>query len=133
MAAILSPLSIYGDSRKTKLPLLHNTWIHAPEGHLGIIVVAPSNGCLTTAPRLASMQALRSRRVSFASKRLDAPESRLCSPSLRSWFCGSTKYPDGFVVNHRKPCVQTPVVSRYPAPALVHDFILPFLPRTRPC
>jgi hypothetical protein len=35
MAAILSPLSIYGDSRKAKLPLLHNTRIHAPEGHFG--------------------------------------------------------------------------------------------------
>jgi hypothetical protein len=32
IAAILSPLSIYGDSRKTKLTLLHNTRIHAPEG-----------------------------------------------------------------------------------------------------
>jgi hypothetical protein len=36
MAAILSPLSIYGDSRKTKLPLLQNNRIHAPEGHFGI-------------------------------------------------------------------------------------------------
>jgi hypothetical protein len=35
MAAILSPLSIYVDSRKTKLPLLHNTRIHAHEGHFG--------------------------------------------------------------------------------------------------
>jgi hypothetical protein len=35
MAAILSPLSIYGDNRKTKLPLLHNTRIHTPEGHFG--------------------------------------------------------------------------------------------------
>jgi hypothetical protein len=33
-------------------------------------------------------------------------------------------------VNRRKPRVQTPVVSRYPAPAPVHDFILLFLP---PC
>jgi hypothetical protein len=33
-------------------------------------------------------------------------------------------------VNHRKPHVQTLVVSRYPAPALVHDFVLLFLP---PC
>jgi hypothetical protein len=33
MAGILSPLSIYGDSRKTKLPLLHNTRIHTLEGH----------------------------------------------------------------------------------------------------
>jgi hypothetical protein len=35
MAAILPPLSLYGDSRKTKLPLLHKTRIHAPEGHFG--------------------------------------------------------------------------------------------------
>jgi hypothetical protein len=33
-------------------------------------------------------------------------------------------------VNRRKPLVQTPVVSRYPAPAPVHDFVLLFLP---PC
>jgi hypothetical protein len=35
MVAILSPLSIYGGNRKTKLPLLHNTTIHASEGHFG--------------------------------------------------------------------------------------------------
>jgi hypothetical protein len=35
MAAILSPLSIYGGNRKTKLHLLHNTRIHAPEGNFG--------------------------------------------------------------------------------------------------
>jgi hypothetical protein len=33
-------------------------------------------------------------------------------------------------VNHRKPHVQTPGVSRYPAPALADDFVLLFLP---PC
>jgi hypothetical protein len=33
-------------------------------------------------------------------------------------------------VNHRKPRVQTPVMSRYPTPAPVHDFVLLFLP---PC
>jgi hypothetical protein len=37
VATILSPLSIYGDSRKTRLPLLHNSRIHAPEGHFGNI------------------------------------------------------------------------------------------------
>jgi hypothetical protein len=31
-------------------------------------------------------------------------------------------------VNHHKPCVQTPVVSLYPAPALIDDFVLLFLP-----
>jgi hypothetical protein len=34
------------------------------------------------------------------------------------------------VVNHRIPLVQTPVVSLYPTPAPVHDFVLLFLP---PC
>jgi hypothetical protein len=90
MAAILSPLSLYGGNRKTKLPLLRNTRIHAPEGHVGILVVAPSDGCLATAPRLASMQALRSRRVSSVSKSLGTPGSCLHPPSLRSWLCGST-------------------------------------------
>jgi hypothetical protein len=33
MDANLSPLSIYGDSRKTTL--LHNTGVHTPEGHFG--------------------------------------------------------------------------------------------------
>jgi hypothetical protein len=33
-------------------------------------------------------------------------------------------------VNRRKSCVQTPVVSRYPAPAPIDDFVLLFLP---PC
>jgi hypothetical protein len=33
-------------------------------------------------------------------------------------------------VNYRKPRVQNPVVSRYPAPALIDDFVLLFLP---PC
>jgi hypothetical protein len=34
---------------------------------------------------------------------------------------------NGFLVNRRKPRVQTPVVSRYPAPAPVDDFVLLFL------
>jgi hypothetical protein len=35
VTAILSPLSLYGGNRKMKLPLLHNTRIHAPKGHFG--------------------------------------------------------------------------------------------------
>jgi hypothetical protein len=85
MAAILSPLSIYGDSQKSKLPILHKTRIHAPEGHFGnILVVAQSDGCPATTPCLASTQALRSRCVSSASKLLGAPGSRLHPPSLGS-------------------------------------------------
>jgi hypothetical protein len=65
-----------------------------------------------------------------ASKLLSASGSPLCLPSLQSWFCGSTKQLHSFVVNCRKPRVQTSVVSRYPTSAPVHDFILLFLP---PC
>jgi hypothetical protein len=35
VTAILSPLCLYGGHRKTKLPLLHNSRIHAPKGHFG--------------------------------------------------------------------------------------------------
>jgi hypothetical protein len=35
-------------------------------------------------------------------------------------------------VNRRKPRVQTPVVSRYPAPAPVDDFVLLLLPPCSP-
>jgi hypothetical protein len=35
MAGILSPLSLFGGNRKTKLPLLHNTRIPTHEGHFG--------------------------------------------------------------------------------------------------
>jgi hypothetical protein len=89
-----------------------------------------SDGCPATAPCLASTQAMRSRRVSSASKIpdcVDAHRSDRCSspvrpvptsqtgqthrsdrsgaaaaPSsvLQSWLCGSTKEPSGFLVNH---------------------------------
>jgi hypothetical protein len=53
MAAILSPLRLYGGNRKTKPPLSPNTRIHAPKGTLGIIVFAPSDGCPTIANLLS--------------------------------------------------------------------------------
>jgi hypothetical protein len=69
------------------------------------------------------------------------------SSVLRSWLCGSTKEPSGFLVNHRKPrrtrCSlrQSPLMTwlpRNPGSTLVlrlyqetvHDFILLFMP---PC
>jgi hypothetical protein len=100
---------------------------------LEVFRFSPSDGCLATAPCLASTQAMRSRRVSSASKSPDyvvAHRSGRCSspvrpvptgqigqthrsdrsdavalPSsvLRSWLCGSTKEPSGFLVNHWKP------------------------------
>jgi hypothetical protein len=118
-----------------------------PKGTLGILIVTPSDECPTTAPRLNSTQALRSRRVSSASKSLGMLGSRLRPPRLWSWFCGSTRNPDGFVVNHRKPrrlgAASTPIPlmtwpPRCPGSTLVSrlnqeivpDFVLLFLP---PC
>jgi hypothetical protein len=95
---------------------------------LGILVVAPLDGCPATAPRLASTQALRSRRVSSVSKLLGAPGSRLRPPSHQFSFVVQPSNLAGFMVNRRKPRVQSPIVSRYPAPAPVHDFVLLFLP-----
>jgi hypothetical protein len=41
-------------------------------------------------------------RMSSSSKSLSALVSHLCLSSLQSWLCGSTKEPDGFVVNRCK-------------------------------
>jgi hypothetical protein len=100
---------------------------------LKVIRFSPSDGYPATVPCLASMQAMRSRHVSSTSKILDcvvAHRLDRCSspvrpvptgqtgqthqsdlsgaaaaPSsvLRSWLCGSTKDPSGFLVNHWKP------------------------------
>jgi hypothetical protein len=88
------------------------------------------DGCPATATCLASTQALRSRCVSSASKSKDcvvthwsdrcsslvrpvpacqthqSDRSDAAAPPplvLRSWLCGSTKEPSGFLVNHQKP------------------------------
>jgi hypothetical protein len=96
-------------------------------GTLGILIVAPSDGCPATAPLLASTQALRSRRVSSASKLLGAPGSHLRSPSLSSWFCGPTKLPGRF-------CGDPPQTPRadsgrepLPCTSSCHNIVLLFL------
>jgi hypothetical protein len=100
---------------------------------LEVFKLSPSDGCPATAPYVALMQAMRSRRVSSASKipncivahwsdrcsspvtpvptgqtgqthRLDRSGTAAAPSSvLRSWLCGSTKEPSGFLLNHRKP------------------------------
>jgi hypothetical protein len=69
----------------------------------------------------------RARRHRSFSARPDPVSARRAS-SLG--FVVQPSNPAGFVVNSRKPRVQTPVMSRYPTPAPVHDFILLFFP---PC
>jgi hypothetical protein len=113
-----------------KYPFLTTMDTRPSRAVLEVFKLSPSDGCPTTATCLASTQALRSRCVSSASKIPDcviAHRSDRCSspvrpvptgqthrsdlygtaaaPSsvLRSWLCGSTKEPSGFLVNHRKP------------------------------
>jgi hypothetical protein len=47
-------------------------------------------------------------------------------------FVAQPSNPTGFVVNRRKPRVQTSVVNRYPTPAPIDDFVLLFLPPCSP-
>jgi hypothetical protein len=122
-----------------KCPFLITRDTSPSRADLEVFMSSPSDGCPVTAPYVASTQAMRSRRVSSASKSPDcvvAHRSDWCSPPvrpiptgqtgqthrsdrsdrsdrsgaaaapssvLRSWLCGSTKEPSGFVVNHRKP------------------------------
>jgi hypothetical protein len=104
-----------------------------PLDDMEIFIFAPSDGCQRPQTFLASTQALRSWRVSSSSKSshcIIAHRSDSCSSPvrlipigqtsqthrsdqsgpaaplslvLRSWLCGSTKEPSGFLVNHRKP------------------------------
>jgi hypothetical protein len=116
-----------------KYPYLKTRDTSPSRAVLEVFKFSPSDECPATATCLASTQAMRSRRVSFASKIPDcdvAHRSDRCSspvrpvptsqtghthrsdrsgaaaaPSsvLRSWLCGSTKEPSGFLVNYRKP------------------------------
>jgi hypothetical protein len=147
MAAIFSPLSIHGDTRKTKLPLLHKTRIHTPEGHFGhsrCSTIGRMPGDRTSLSLDASL-AIPTCVLHFeASRRARIPSPPVEPPVLVLWFNQVTRpvlasglgfvvqpsNPASFVVNRRKPRVQTPVVSRYPAPAPIDNFVLLFLP---PC
>jgi hypothetical protein len=130
IVTILSTLGLYGGNRKTKVPLKPNTRIHTPEGHFGnsrrnIIKRMPSDRTLLS---LDASLAILTRVLRFeASRRARIPSPPAEPPVLVLWLNQVTRW---FLVNRRKPRVQTPVVSRYPTLAHVHDFILLFLP---PC
>jgi hypothetical protein len=130
MAAILSPLSIYGGNRKMKLPLLHNTRIHAPEGHFG-------NSCRSTIGRMpgdhtshslnASLatptHVLRfevSQRTRIPSPPVESPVLVLCLNQVTRRFCGEPPQTPRANSGHE--------MLPYTGP--VHDFVLHFLP---PC
>jgi hypothetical protein len=128
MAAILSPLSLYGGNRKTKLAtLLHNTRIHAPEGHFGnsrCSTIGQMPGDRTSLSLNASLaistHVLRfevSRHARIPSPPVKPPVLVLWLNKVARWFCGEPP----------QPRVQTSVMSRYPTPAPIHDFVSLFL------
>jgi hypothetical protein len=98
VAAILSPLSIYGDNQKTKLPLLHKTRIHTPEGHFGNIcrsTIGRMPGDRTSLSLDASLaiptRVLRfesSRRARIPSPPAEPPVLVLCLNQVTRQFCG---------------------------------------------
>jgi hypothetical protein len=88
-----------------KYPYLATRDTSPPRALWEFVFIAPSDGCPATAPRVASMQALRSQNVS-ASK-LPAPYDpkpvrpvlqtgqagfgQIATPGLRPWICGSAE------------------------------------------
>jgi hypothetical protein len=98
MVAILSPLSIYGDSRMKKLPILHNTRIHTLEGHLvncrrSTIGRVPDertslslDASLATPTRVLRFKA--SRRVRISSPPAEPPVLVLWLNQVTRRFCG---------------------------------------------
>jgi hypothetical protein len=92
VVAILS-LSLYGGHRKTKIPLLHNTRIHAPEGHFG-------NSHLSTIGRmpgdrnsfsLDASLAIPTRVLHFeVSRRAQIPSPSVEPPVLALWLNQTT-------------------------------------------
>jgi hypothetical protein len=126
LAAILSPLVLYEGNLKSKIPyyLIRDT---CPSGENSeILVIAPLGRCPATANLLSldASLAIPTRVLRFevsglcrrtpvrqvlltgqtGTHRSDHSDAAAPPSSvLRSWLCGSTKEPSGFLVNHRKP------------------------------
>jgi hypothetical protein len=128
-------MGIYGGTQKTKLPLLKTRDTSPTRADLEVFRFSSSDGCPATTTCLASTQALRSRRVSSASKHLGAsdqggqtaPPGRLNRPGwphllvessasilwlnrVTQWFSGEP------LQTPRTRCSlrQSPLVTRFP-------------------
>jgi hypothetical protein len=77
MAAILSPLGLYGGNRKTKLPLSLTLGYTPLRGTLGIFAFTPPDRCPTTA-NLLSLDA--SLAVTTRVLRFEVSGRRRCTP-----------------------------------------------------
>jgi hypothetical protein len=102
MAYISGPAGVVNDSTTPKLTTGDTTHVGAFRYCLWVL---PSDDHAFAAPRVLPMQAMRSRRVSSASKLPDTPGSRLRrvgpldlvlrpkQETVLRWFCGQTTKP----------------------------------------
>jgi hypothetical protein len=127
LAAILSPLGLYGGNRRSKIPFSNNYGYKPLKGGFGSLE-AFSIGRMPSDRNLLSLDAslailtrvlrfedsgLRRRTLvrpvlltgqTGQTHRSDLSGAAVAPSSvLRSWLCGSTKEPSGFLVDHRKP------------------------------
>jgi hypothetical protein len=133
LAAILSPLRLYGGNRKSKIPFSNNYGYKPLKGGFGRLEafsigrmpgdhnLLSLDASLVIPTRVLCLEDSGLRRCSpvgpvlltgqtgtHQSDRSDPPVNRsgtAAAPSsvLRCWLFGSTKDPSGFLVNHRKP------------------------------
>jgi hypothetical protein len=85
---ILSPLGLYGGKLKSKIPLRPKLRYTPPRELWEFVFIAPSDGCPATALRVASTQALGSRRVSSALKLLVPCDPIPVKPGLQTGQAG---------------------------------------------
>jgi hypothetical protein len=123
LAAILSPLGLYGGNRKSKIPFpsknrynplkggfrrLQAISIGRMPGDRNLLSLDKSLAILTRVLRFEDRCSSPVRLVPTGqtgqTHRSDWSGTAAAPSSvLRSWLCGSTKEPSGFLVNHRKP------------------------------
>jgi hypothetical protein len=127
LAAILSPIGLYGGNRKSKMPFPNNYGYKPLKGGFGSLHVFTIGRMLgdRTLRSLDASHVIPTRVLCFEvsglrrrtpvrpvlptgqtgqTHRTDRPGAAAAPSSvLRSWLCGSTKDPSGFLVNHRKP------------------------------
>jgi hypothetical protein len=126
MAAILSPLGLYGGKQKLKIPLLANLGYMPLEDEMGNLchrsirrmpgdcnlLSLDASLAIPTCVLCFEVSGLRRRTPvrlvlltgQTGTHRTDRSGAAAAPSSvLRSWLCRSTKEPSGFLVNHLKP------------------------------
>jgi hypothetical protein len=124
MAAILSPLSLYGGNRENKLPLLHNTRIHTREGHFGNSrrsTIGQMPGGRTSLSLDASLTMPTHVLLFEVSQRTQIPSPPAEPPVLDLWLNQGTRRFCGELP-------QTPRTRCNPHANLTHEFVAVVVP-----